>query len=584
MTMGWHVKLLLGAPFVAGFTLWSACNICFAGAAQLKIEAPAQVIFGQDFSVGVTAWNTQSQTVPLNSQAQISSSDTASTMTTSAQGAQVTLDARGQQTIAAIDPSGQPSTDPANVTVPSAESPELVICPPGQTSSCGPTKSSDPPFAVVAGQPVQFTIMAVQGDAKHSRDNSFNGSVQISYNLACGGASGPTVVALVNGTGTVTLTFTLPGPQSITATETSASLASTTAPLNVLTRSGAASVNGAPKYFVGSSFIVPLLPQGSNQTGGQDTPVGSWKGTASGEAVAFCDLLPGGNNANHCRAGPNVRVTMETDVQHTAEFEFAVANDGTVTGDGTITYNAVVSGTLAGGATTIGVGMRHFTFAGKVLGWRTPFGALPSSSCTQLPPGGQGLVLERDKNYEGGPIQLDFPCGGSGPITLTENPPSPGTPLNASTISSATGTIAPDGNLFDVCVPALGIALMQQPVSWDASKQELTLPFLLFGPTGSSGAYTIFKPPEITVKQQKADYQLQITSATVEGDSITASFGGNQSPLQLFAPFDRTPVNFSLDASGRLYLFVTSDKPGLGEPTTWQTFSNTWAARKSGGS
>lgn len=355
-------------------------------------------------------------------------------------------------------------------------------------------------------------------------------------------------------------------------------------------------VSSKPEYFSGTSYVKPPSHKKSNSSF-----VGAWQGTATGAGVPSCQMAPGGWDANHCQPTSGVEVIMMTTVKHKADFSFRVADDGTVKGDGTITYSLDVNTSgldqeaskvrnLAGMAgSPVGVPgyslsfvngpeTRHFTFQGHLAGV-TP---KPSSmtSCRKLPPGGT-YVVQRDKNYEAGPIQLNFPCGGNGSFRLSEGAP------GGSSIT-ATGTVSPDGDLYDFCVPALGVNLTQQPISVDASNGTLTLPFMLFGATSSSGAYTIFKIYQIKIKHpHQLAHQLEITSVNVEGGPIpVVSTVGNQTKranMPAFSPFGDAPVEIKKNSSGAYYLYEDSDQPGINEPKVWVRFKNEWTAKKKSG-
>ncbi|MHB8524934.1 MAG: hypothetical protein ACYDD2_02090 [Candidatus Acidiferrales bacterium] len=367
-------------------------------------------------------------------------------------------------------------------------------------------------------------------------------------------------------------------------------------------QSASCNVSKSPEYFSGTSYLKPPSQKKSNSS-----VVGAWQGTATGAGVASCQMSPGGWDANHCAATPGVNVIMMTTVNHKANFAFKVSRDGSVTGDGTVTYSLDVNTSgldaeasrvrglagMAGAPAAVpgyslrfanGPETRHFTFGGQLVGVTPkPSG---TSTCTQLPPGGT-YVVERDKNYEAGPITLNFPCGGNGTFRLSGGAPGG----SSNNITYATGTVTPDGNLFDFCVPVLGVNLTQQPISVDASANTLTLPFMLFGLTSPSGGYTIFKLYQIKVKGPH-HYALEITSVNVEGGGIKAvSTVGNSGMstnnaqtktvyMPAFAPFGNEPVEVKKSSGGGYYIYEDSEKPNINEPGVWARFKNEWTAKK----
>lgn len=600
---------LLRIAVMIGIAAWCV-GICAGQSLKLQIQAPSKATSGQDFTFRVQV-SMASGTPSANTSGAltITSDDTSadaklpSGVTFSANCGSATnciditnggggvftasLVTGGTRAITVSDSAG----DVANASI-SIGPAAIVICPPSFSPNACVSKSNtgSPSFTAIMGQPFPITLVAIEGDSNHSTDTAFQGHVNFGSNLACNLGSNVTPISpkFTQGMATATATMTSPGLQTLTATDTADSLAPATALVTVEVPSGSAGTAPAsfPQYFTGTSFVKPPLLKGTNNASA--IPVGDWSGTATGEAVALCQLSPGGTNAHNCQVQSGETIIVMTSVQHNATFTFNVADDGMVKGDGTILYIPVVSGSLTGGTSQIGIGTRHFTFEGQLTGLpsQSPSsgGSAPPQQPGCIPPKGN-YILERDKNYETGPIQLNFPCGGSGTFTLAETSSPSGATPSPNAATSVTGTLTPDGSLYDVCVPMLGVAMMEQPISWDDSSQELTLPFLLFGPSGSSGAYTTFELPHLAGSiAPRPHYQLTITKVNVEGDPIPVANGQNASEMTLYAPFGNTPVDVKMDPTGRFYIFEQSSKPGFNEPSNWPLYNNTWQAKQDAGS
>ncbi len=369
---------------------------------------------------------------------------------------------------------------------------------------------------------------------------------------------------------------------------------------------GGCNIAKTPQYFAGASYKKPPKSKSKPKV------TGNWTGTATGSSITSCMLAPGGWNHGHCKVEDGEQVVMMTTVNDKANFEFKVSDDGTVKGDGSVTYSldvntagldeqaskvrnmAAMGGVPAG---VPGYSLRfvngdethRFTFKGKIEGLHQ-HQELDSPCPTDVPPGGT-FQVERDKNYETGSstITLQFPCNGNGALSLTGDG------------NAVHGTLIPDGNgLYDVCVPDLGVDLSQQPISWNADSQELSLPFLLFGSTGSSGAYTLFKPPPPMQIHEHHNYSLVIESVEVEcqdGASpctipavSTVGSTTKTAKMPAFSPIGAGPLKIKRSVTGGYYLYDVSrtanDVAGAREPGIWQRFRHEVTAHgsTSGGS